>query len=168
MPNPIASLNQTIDSYEKSPLDPIAEQEIKRKIKHWKKIERGLEENMQLVKSEMHDLKSDMHDMKKTVEHIEQKVIHVQQDTTKIKQDVQYVQQVAKEATENVKHISQEATERKHDVRRCQHILQDTRKEEHDTTEGMEYFVQFFQYVLYIYFQILSRYWIELKCSYLK
>lgn len=81
MTNPIASFNQTIDSYENSPLDTIAEIEINEKIKQWNKMDRDLDE-------QMHLLKVDIDDMKKTDEHIKQNMRHIQQDATETMQDI--------------------------------------------------------------------------------
>lgn len=56
MSNPNLRLIQRIDSFENIPLDPVAEEEIKSKIKHWQKMDRGLEEQMLLLKDEINDI----------------------------------------------------------------------------------------------------------------
>ncbi|XP_053390547.1 uncharacterized protein LOC123526829 [Mercenaria mercenaria] len=60
VPNPVQNLQQTIQDYKNSPLDPATEEKVEKEIEKWQEFEKELETKVQHVQEKMTDMKEDI------------------------------------------------------------------------------------------------------------
>ena len=76
--NPINDLQKTIDEFKQSPLDPNAEKRIDDTIKQWKEMEKCLEHDLNLVKSDLLGVKTEMREVQKTTKDTQERLSRVE------------------------------------------------------------------------------------------
>ncbi|XP_053381671.1 uncharacterized protein LOC123533711 [Mercenaria mercenaria] len=143
--NPVQNLQQQMNTYKNSPLDEAAVKRIDREIKKWRKLEKGLESEVQLVKKDVQEVKhkvgnvkDEVHAVKKHVtaevgnvkdeflavkKHVTTEVCNVKDEVNAVKKhvttEVCNVKGVVSVVTENVYKIQEDVhavTENVHEV----------------------------------------------------
>ncbi|XP_053385467.1 uncharacterized protein LOC123539385 [Mercenaria mercenaria] len=77
--NPVQNLQQQFNAYKNSPLDEEAEKRIDGEIKKWRKFEKGLESEVQLVMKDVKEVKHEVGNVKEEVHDVAEKVDAVQE-----------------------------------------------------------------------------------------
>ncbi|XP_053379387.1 uncharacterized protein LOC123527447 [Mercenaria mercenaria] len=96
VPNPMPNLQQELDEYKNSPLDPEAEEKIKEEIENLQQMEKNLESELQIVKKACEDVKGKVDIIEGNFEGVKGKVEKV----------TGYVDEVKGHVEENKKNIA--------------------------------------------------------------
>ncbi|XP_053381662.1 uncharacterized protein LOC123558371 [Mercenaria mercenaria] len=121
-PNPDRNLQQTIDDFKSSSLDPEAEERIEETIKRWQEMEKGLEADVQLVKAGLKEVKQLASE---NTRHIKENTRHIKENTMHIKENTRHI----KDTQSRVAHLESHLTKYKDDDPRQKHADVDHRSE---------------------------------------
>ncbi|XP_053379490.1 uncharacterized protein LOC123527554 [Mercenaria mercenaria] len=116
VPNPMPNLQQELDEYKNSPLDPEAEEKIKEEIEKLQQMEKNLELELQIVKKEFENVKGKVKVVKGTVDGVKGKVEEVTANVEEVKGNVEEVKANVDEVKRNVEEVKGHVEEVKGNV----------------------------------------------------
>ncbi|XP_053379315.1 uncharacterized protein LOC123526877 [Mercenaria mercenaria] len=114
--NPMPNLQQELDEYKNSPLDPEAEEKIKEEIEKLQQMEKNLELELQIVKKEFEYVKGKVKVVKGNVDGVKGKVEEVKGNVEEVKGNVEEVKANVDEVKRNVEEVKGHVEEVKGNV----------------------------------------------------